>query len=898
MQASGKFYITPVTAAVTAALYPGYDAVAQDQQQSAGALEEIIVTARKRTESAQTIPAAIQAISQESLAAMGAKAMEDYARFVPSINVVPQGAAGNSTVVFRGAITGNGYLGQSTSSVYLDEISITQTGAQPNIRAVDIARIEALSGPQGTLYGSDAQAGTMRILTNQPRLNTFEAVFDGEVYGGGDSDMSYRGSLVFNVPLVDDRLALRLVGYNDHDGGFVDNVYGHTADWYGLEGVNKARPEWGTLDNADEVEDKWNDADVYGGRVHLLWQMNDNWDMTLSYHHQSTDAGADNYYDPNVGDLKVVRFHDEYAYEDFDMASFKLEADLQFAQLVAAVSYYDRKVDYLQDITTYAHYWAAQGYCEDSSYMIGDPTYVLDPVTGTYVYDGPAYWFTNPDTGYILWFPVYCHGPTTDSDFFNSYRGYQNDQKLTTEIRLSSQGDTFDWIVGAYLEQSKDRWIAPFASPSTGGRANTITYQNSVSLAFWEWYYSSPNTYYGYGVPTTYPDAEEHWHSESHTDWEQIAAFGEVSWHINDDWELTVGGRYFERENTNYYFVNHPGGPNFAGEPDNTSGDRAYRLAHNGRPEGRKGTENQFVPKLSLSYNLSDDKMVYGLYTRGVRQGGVNRSRGDPFFPNNYDSDIMDNYEIGYKSSFANGKGRLNVTVYNMEWSDYQLQLVDPTDPPCEDSNGNPLLPEGDFAIPGVCGQPWQTLIANAGDAHIDGVNVELDYAASDRWLFGMNYEVMEAETDTSADLDGDGINDLVAGLKLPLVPDSKASAWIEYRQPTRLLGADQFFIRTQWSYTGESLNILEPIAETDPNPQHKTPAYTIGDLRAGLVGEDWQFDVFIDNLTDERAIYTRQTGLFEWAAAQTAEGRAHHQTLFVSRPLEFGIRYMKRWGD
>ncbi|MEX2125568.1 MAG: TonB-dependent receptor plug domain-containing protein [Woeseia sp.] len=309
--------VSPVAAAVTAALYPGHYAIAQDangEADGARALEEIVVTAPKRSESAQTIPSAIQAISQKSLAAMGAKGMEDYARFVPSINVVNYGPS-SSTVVFRGAITGAGYLGQSTSSVYLDEISITQVGTQPNIRPVDIARVEALSGPQGTLYGSDAQAGTLRIITNQPLLNEFEAVFDGEVRAGSDSDASYRGSLVFNLPLVEDRLALRIAGYNDHDGGFIDNLFGHTADWYGLDGVNKAPAQWGTLDNADSVEERWNDADVFGGRLHVLWQMNDNWSTTLSYHHQTADSGADNYYEPFVGDLQVARFHDEWREE-------------------------------------------------------------------------------------------------------------------------------------------------------------------------------------------------------------------------------------------------------------------------------------------------------------------------------------------------------------------------------------------------------------------------------------------------------------------------------------------------------------------------------------------------------------------------------------------------------
>jgi outer membrane receptor protein involved in Fe transport len=221
-----KHLLTPVAGAIVTALYPGSSAVAQDAEASEAdnyALEEVIVTATKREVSIQDIPASVQAITQEALASMGARTMEDFARFVPSMNVVTYGA-GSSTVVFRGAITGSGWLAQATSSVYLDEISITQTGSQPSIRSVDIARIEALAGPQGTLYGSDAQAGTLRIITNQPVMNEVEAIFDGELRGGSESDSSYRGSLVFHVPLVEDTLALRVVGFSDRDGGFIDNV--------------------------------------------------------------------------------------------------------------------------------------------------------------------------------------------------------------------------------------------------------------------------------------------------------------------------------------------------------------------------------------------------------------------------------------------------------------------------------------------------------------------------------------------------------------------------------------------------------------------------------------------------------------------------------------------------
>ena len=136
-------------------------------------------------------------------------------------------------------------------------------------------------------------------------------MFDGEVRGGGEGDPSYRGSLVFNVPRVEDRMAHSVAAYNDRDAGYIDNDFGRRADLHGLGVYNNAPSGCGTLDNELSVEDNWNEADYYGGRVHLRWEMNDSWATTLSYHHQSIDAGAGNFYDPFVGDLQVVRFHND-----------------------------------------------------------------------------------------------------------------------------------------------------------------------------------------------------------------------------------------------------------------------------------------------------------------------------------------------------------------------------------------------------------------------------------------------------------------------------------------------------------------------------------------------------------------------------------------------------------
>jgi len=563
------------------------------------------------------------------------------------------------------------------------------------------------------------------------------------------------------------------------------------------------------------------------------------------------------------------------------MYSLVVNGDLGFADLVAAVNYYERDAVYMRDITIYGHYWAGR-YCHDSYYQPGDPflDYYGNP-TGYYA----GYYWTNPDTGYIVWWPVYCVGETLDADYFQAYYEPFQQDKFTTEIRLSAQGESVDWLVGLYRDESNDSWQAPFAGPTTGGKYNGRDgnlYQNSLSIQFQEWY----NSYVAGSTPP-YPEATDWWYSDSDTDWEQTAIFGEVKWHLTDALDLTLGGRYFDRTNNNLYRVDHPGDLGLNGEPDPADPEsRQFRLDNNNRAPDRKATETEFIPKVSLSYNLSDESMMYGLYTQGTRPGGVNRSRGEPFFSTSYDSDLMDNYEIGYRSSFGDGRGRFNITGFHMVWTDYQLQLTDPSSDPCP----------GGGQIPNVCGQPWQSIVTNAGEAHITGVNVELDYAISDSWVWGMNLTSLEAETDTTADLTGDGEDDLVGGLRLPLTPDLKASTWLDFN--TGMSGGKEAFARFQASYTGDSMNRLEPFGLDQPNPQLRNEAYIIADVRAGVRGDSWELAVFLNNLTDERAVYTYGTDQMNWAFASTANGQAHFQKAYTNRPREFGVRFMKRWGN
>ena len=830
-----KFALTPVAAAVSAAFVPTPSFAADSAM-----LEEVVVTARKRSESVQDIPASVQALSEDMLKDMGARGIADYARFVPAVNVVSY-ANGSSTIVFRGAtIEGGGYIAQSTSSVYLDEISVTSTGSQPSIRMVDIERVEALAGPQGTIYGSDAQAGTMRIITNKPVMNTFTADIDVGVRGNKEGEGSYDGSFVLNIPLAEDKLALRIVGFNAKDGGFIDNVLANTPS---TSLVGNQLAGFGTLDNSEYAGKDKNDSEISGWRAALRWEINDNWAMTLSAVHQETNNGFFNDYDPSVGDLETVKFYDDYRDDEYDMYSLTIEADLGFAQLVSATSYYDRDIESVFDNTVYMHYWSSI-YCQ---------TYAVGSGPGYY---GGAYYFKDPNNPdlYMVW-GAYCHAPTTDGDYLSAYDSPGQQDRFTQEIRLSSQGETLDWLVGLYYEDSNNSWQADFGLPTSN------SYQDSVSLQFWEWYFSD-----------TFPQAIETWYSQSSTDWEQKAIFGEATWHATENLDITVGGRYFERENNNQYYVAKPNG-NPQPEYLDANGNLSI-------PD-HEGDETEFVPKISVAYRISEDVMVYGLWTEGFRPGGTNRTRGEPFYATNYAADKITNWEGGFKSQFAGGRARANLTAFYMDWEDYQLELVDPSRLPC---------PGGEAKIANVCGQPWQAVVANAGDAHIQGLTFEFDMVLSENLSVGMNAQWLEAETDSTLDLNGDGILDVQKGNELPIVPELKSSAWATYVWPVNFVGATDAYARLQWSYQSESNNILTNKDYEPANPQIENDSYSIGDFSIGLEANTWELSLFVNNITDERAEYTHLTGTM--IAAYGARSR------YTNRPREAGIRFTKHFGD
>jgi outer membrane receptor protein involved in Fe transport len=268
--------------------------------------------------------------------------------------------------------------------------------------------------------------------------------------------------------------------------------------------------------------------------------------------------------------------------------------------------------------------------------------------------------------------------------------------------------------------------------------------------------------------------------------------------------------------------------------------------------------------------------MLYALYSEGFRPGGTNRARGNPCFPVQYEADLLKNYEMGFKGRFMDGRVQLNVTAFFMSWDDYQLEIVDPSKISC-----------GEPGAVDPCGQAWQKVVANVGNASSDGLEISFAAIPGEGWSISGNAMWVNAELDESVDISVP----VPAGSRLPIAPKFKGSLQVEYAWGVDWFGANEAYLRGQYSYNGDSLNQIEPLpVGTTNTPQVRADSYSISDLTFGLTGADgsWEAQLFIKNLTDERSNSFAYVNSMDWFFGR--------QRFVVNRPREFGIRFTKSW--
>ena len=300
---------TTISAAVSAAL-AGSAAAAQAQDDTR-ALEEVVVTATRVELSLQDVPVAVSALGPGEIGELGVTNFSDYVLHLPSVTAGGSGP-GQNTIYIRGVasttphLTVAGVAGLVPNvAFYLDEQPLAQPGRNLDVYAADLARIEVLSGPQGTLFGASSQAGNVRLITNKPDLEEFygNAKLGANTVSGGDRGSSLE--VVLNVP-VRDNFGLRGVVYNDSKSGWIDNVPGtrdarQSARFRPVGAVRKnglpvAKHRGGfqagadlsgvnflPADNSDVAESDINGVTYVGGRISAQWDITDNWELLLAH---------------------------------------------------------------------------------------------------------------------------------------------------------------------------------------------------------------------------------------------------------------------------------------------------------------------------------------------------------------------------------------------------------------------------------------------------------------------------------------------------------------------------------------------------------------------------------------------------------------------------------------
>jgi len=751
-----KLPMNPVACAVSVALAGGYApaVLAQAATPQATDLDVVIVTARKREETLLDIPQEIQAISEEQLQKANLDSIEDFSRFVPSLSYTST-TPGRGSIYFRGvADDSSSFIADASSAIYLDEQPLTQSSLQPEIRLIDIERIEALPGPQGTLYGSSSESGTLRYITNKPDPTALTTDVALDAYTLDHGDQGYELSGVVNVPLGDN-VAIRVVGFSARDAGFIDNVFGTSLG--------------GTFDNSAVVAKDVNDVEYAGGRAALRWTPNEDWTVDLGVVYQQMDAAT--YSEDNKlrsgREYAVVRFVDEDRSDEWTQLSLTLQGDLGFAQLTSATSYFTRRISYFQDNTDYTFYLTTN-------------------LGATYVhYD------LGPDPHGLGW---------KDND---------RADRIAQEFRLQGSTEKMTWIAGLFYEHIQNGFDF---------YTRIEDYENTPSFADW-------NAYYGVEPGTT---DNAFYRSNNDQVTEQYATFGEVTYSPTEHWSFTAGLRWFDHTRTRNYFIQTPNG---------------HFTANLG---AAKNSTSDFTKKLSVQYNFDGDAMVYALYSDGFRAGGRNVVRPNTVLPADYNPDFLDNYEVGFKSRLAGGKYTFNLTAFHMAWNDYQIEVVDP-------------------------GPLYAVLVANVGDAEIDGVSMDFTAYLWDSLDFGLNLQLLDPKT--KADRPELG---LAPGKRLPFSAEEKGAVWAEYTFPAEIAGG-HLYGRAQWTYNGNSLNGIGDDA-------HLQPAYQLTDIKLGLQADDWEVYLYCDNVFNERAV------LFDQQSAPPG-------TITVNDPRAWGVGFSKSWG-
>ncbi|RIK94414.1 MAG: TonB-dependent receptor [Proteobacteria bacterium] len=733
---------------------------------------EILVTARKRTESLQDVPISIGAVTGEQARNFGADNIVDLSRNVAGLTIADLGP-GQSQVAIRGVSSGQVVRDESsrkeTVSVYLDESAVSVALFTPDLDLFDTNRIEVLRGPQGTLFGSGSLGGTIRYITNMPNLNEFEGAVEGSIstIEHGSESFALRGAV--NAPLVEGKAAVRAVGYYNDYGGFVD-----------------------AIDHDGSIDKNVNSGEKYGGRLAVTFAPSENLTVTprVVYQRLETDGYPRGdvinlFLNPytttrpagTFGSLQQFRQTPEGLTDDFLLIDGKIDYEFDGATLTSVTSYTDREVDVMRD----------------SAQLTGQITGVLIGVPTLATMDAPLLDETTLEV-------------------------------FTQEIRLASNGDgPLQWLVGGYYIDQNKTYGQTLDVPGFAEAFNDLTGAGLTGAA------SNPLS----------NNPDNLFISDFDIDMRQYALFGEASYDITEALTATVGLRWYDFKEERTAII--AGFFNCGNDLVNCSTPVNLR----DRTTSDKGVNPRFI----LSYDVNEDFTVNAQAAKGFRLGGIN----DPLIEGICDADqaalgdadierfkseSVWNYEIGFKSSMANGKVVFNASAYYVDIKDLQVSVR----LPCS-----------------------STIILSVPKARSIGLEAELFAKPTENFDFSIVANYNDAEVRK-----GVSLVDIRKGDQLPTSPKFQISGNATYSQPVsngldgfisftvQYVGSSYSFLLDQRNDSTLPINIRFGRDPNDPlaiNFPTKLDSYTIGNVRVGVKSVDrWEVVLYANNIWDERA--------------------------------------------
>jgi outer membrane receptor protein involved in Fe transport len=780
-----------LTIAILSATAGSSIAVAQEQTNANEAeevisLEKILVTASRRSESIEDIPYNISVFSGAEIEQRNILDTTELLRAATGVSIIdrgPRNAGVVNSIRIRGLNVDGSSLGDyavsasATVSAYLND-----TPMFASLLLKDIDQVEVLRGPQGTLYGSGALAGTVRFITNKPQLGEFSGRVGGSISQVKNSEsIGYETDAIVNIPLGD-TAALRLVGSFLDYPGITDyaNVYELDANGVPVapDGVLSPTAVYVDVEDAD-------DYDAVFGRASLYWEPTDSINLLASYTKQSSDFGGrrgrtlgtdgfgEQYEEDEIGSIQL-----EPADADVEVGSLEANIDLGFATLTSSTSYYDHT---------------------------GGST---SENTGFYAQNG--------------WLAFYYNYQRPMASAVRTYE----DSSFIQELRLvSNTGGDFDYIAGLYYQDQERQ--ATQDSFLVGAKAYI-------------------DAFFGFDVPFVSGDQDFDFSLDE--EFVQKAFFGELTYRVSDQLELTGGVRVFDNENTS---TSSLGLPFFT--------DLFPTVV-----ETVDQDENDTLYKANITYRFSVDSMMYGTFSQGFRRGGANGVPQEGFYAEDpsfrsYAPDFVDNYELGYKG--ITDSFRYSASLYYVDWQNPQLNTATPT---------------WGFFIVGS--QPEN----HENSASTKGIEVEIAGSFTPDFNYSLGYAFADAKLDADY-LVQSGQTVAEKGTRLPGAPKHSLNAAVDY---TSEFNGDVYLVyRADAYYQSETRNGLSVGNRLDQD----LDGFAIFNASLTAAFDDVDVTFWVKNIFNEDGV----SATFPESYMGTAPGEGYFgngSKIQISLPRTFGL--------